>query len=428
MPPVSAVVIGAGQRGRFTYGSYARAHPERLRVVAVAEPVAERREAMAREHGVAGDAAFDDWRPLLDGPRRADVAFVATADMGHVDPALAAVARGYHVLLEKPIAPTPEDCLRVVEAAETADRVLQISHVLRYTAFYERIHEILSSGEIGRVLTIDMKERVAYWHLAHSYVRGKFRNTAIAAPIILAKCCHDLDIMTWLVGAAARRTASFGSLAHHRPDAAPAGAPGRCTDGCPAQASCPHDAVRFYADPDPRVARMWPWSDVSLDPSREARLRALAAGPYGRCVYRCDNDVPDHQVLAIEFENEVTGTFTLDGHASHELRTIQVGGSRGELRGALQQGWVEVCRHGELAPRRIELPGSAIGHYGGDVGLLDHFTDVVSRGAASEVRASGRVSLESHLIGFAAEQARREGRVVEMDAFRAEIGAAAAAA
>ncbi len=418
---VEAVLVGGGNRGRFTYGAYAKRHPDRLRIVALAEPVADRRVAVAAEHGLAGDRVVADWRGLLDRPALAPVAIIATGDTQHVEPALAALQNGYHVLLEKPIAPDPAECVRVVAAAEAAGRMLQIGHVLRYTAFYEKVHALVASGRLGEIVTIDMKEHVAHWHLAHSYVRGKFRNRRIAAPIILAKTCHDLDILAWLVGRPFRRVASFGQLTHFRHEAAPAFAPARCTDGCPAQEGCLHDAVRFYLGPDDALARIWPWADLGLDPTREGRRRALETGPYGVCVYRCDNDVPDHQVLALEFEGGITASFTVHGLATHERRTIRVSGTLGELRGVFQEGIVEVTRHGSLETERFPVEPSLDGHGGGDQGLLDHFTDVVARGAPGEVRASGRVSLDSHLLGFAAEQARLEGRVVEMDAFRASL-------
>jgi predicted dehydrogenase len=317
--------------------------------------------------------------------------------------------------------------VRLVAAAERAGRMLQIGHVLRYTSFYSLVHEIVSSGRLGRLIHLDMKEHVAYWHMTHSYVRGKFRSRALAAPIVLAKTCHDLDLLSWFVGCAPARVASFGSLTHFRLQQAPAGAPARCTDGCPVQETCVHDAVRFYVQPGEEIARHWPWADVSPDPSAQARRSALASGPYGRCVYRCDNDVPDHQVIAIEFENGVTAGFALHGLASVEQRTLRISGTRGELRGVLHDGVIEVSRHGELGVERHRLEGSVIDHFGGDVGLLDHFLDVVERGAAGEVRASGRVALESHLLGFAAEEARLSGRVVEMAAFRAAVEAEAKA-
>ena len=421
MAAVAAVVIGGGNRGRFTYGAYALAHPDRLRVVALAEPHDERRSAMAVEHGLAPGRALRDWQELLAQSPLAPVAIVATGDSLHVAPALAALARGYHVLLEKPIALDAADCIRVVEAAERAGRLLQIAHPLRYTAFYAKIHEIVSSGRLGDPLAFDLKEHVAHWHMAHSYVRGKFRKREIAAPLVLAKTCHDLDLLLWLAGRAPRRVASFGSLEHYRAERAPAGAPERCTDGCPVQAACPHDAERFYLAPDDALARLWPWADLGLDPSREARRRALESGPYGRCVYRCDNDVVDHQVLAIELEGGATASFTVHGLATHERRTVRVSGSRGELRGVLQEGLLEVTRHGSSETERHRIEGSVVGHFGGDDGLLDHFTARVARGVGEAVLTSGRSALDGHLLGFAAEEARRHGVVVDVPTFRAAV-------
>ncbi len=413
MRPVEAVLIGAGLRGRHVYGAYARAHPERLRIVAVADPVPERREELGRRHGLPAARIAADWRELLVGERLAEAAIVASGDTEHTAPALAALERGYHVLLEKPIAPTAEECIQIVDSAERHGRVLQIAHVLRYTSFYNKVAELLGEGRIGRLLTADLREHISHWHMAHSYVRGKFRNREVAAPILLAKSCHDLDLLAWLVGRPALRVASFGSLAHYRSESAPDGAPERCTDGCPVQESCPHDAVRFYLGPDEGLARGWPWSDLGPDPSREARRAALESGPYGRCVYRCDNDVPDHQTVAIEFEDGVLASFSLHGHATHETRTIRLSGSEGELRGVVRDGVIELSRHGELESERFELARGEAGHFGGDQGLLDHFTETLAAGEGS-VRTSGRVSLASHLLGFAAERAREEGRVIEL--------------
>jgi predicted dehydrogenase len=422
MAPVEAVLVGAGNRGRYVFGAFARRHPERLRMVAVAERDRERRAAFAEEHAISPERCYADWRELLARPALAPAAIVATADTLHVEPALEALARGYHVLLEKPIAPTPGECLRVVEAAEASGRLLQIGHVLRYTPFYERVQQILRSGALGELVTLDLKEHVAYWHFSHSYVRGKFRSRSIAAPLLLAKTCHDMDLLVWFADRLPARVASFGSRLHFRAEHAPAGAPERCSDACPVRPECPHDALRFYLDPGERVARMWPWTDLSADPSREARRRALEAGPYGRCVYRCDNDVVDHQVLIAEFEGGLTATFTVHGTASEEKRTIRASGTRGELRGVLHDGLIELTRHGQLGTERIETksPG-VLGHFGGDEGLVAHFVDVVGRNAQAESRTSGRVSLESHLLGFAAERARESGAVVDLPAFRREV-------
>jgi predicted dehydrogenase len=419
--PISVVLIGAGNRGRAVFGDYALRHPERMRIVALAEPREDRRRATAAEHGLAPERVFTDSRALFAARPEAQAAIVATGDTEHVEPALAALASGHHLLLEKPIAPDPADCLRVTEAAERAGRILQIGHVLRYTAFYARLHALVSEGRVGRVTMIDLREHVAYWHMAHSYVRGKFRKRPLAAPFILAKSCHDLDLLSWLADSPAARLSSFGSLGVYREALAPAGAPERCSAACPVQASCPWDAERFYLRADERKARHWPWSDLSPDPSRDARAAALATSDYGRCVFRCDNDVADHQVVAIEFENGLTATLGVHGTASEELRTVRVSGSVGELRGVLQHGVIQLSRHGSREREEIRIEASAAGHSGGDEGLLDHFCDAVARDAPDRVLASGRSALESHFMGFAAERARLERRVIDMPAYRAEI-------
>ncbi len=422
---VQAIVIGAGLRGRHTYGAWARANPDALRITALAEPDPGRRDALAGDLGLAREALSHDWKPLLDGPRRADAVIVATGDTEHVEPALAAIERGYHVLLEKPIAPDPADCIRVVEAAEQAGVILQVGHVLRHSAFYAAARRVVEEGRLGELVTLDLKEHVAHWHMTHSYVRGKFRNRAIAAPILLAKSCHDLDLLVWLAGAGPRRVSSFGSRTHYCAEAAPRGAPDRCTDGCPVQAHCVHDAVRFYVDPPDSLAALWPWADVSADPSREARRRALETGRYGRCVFRTDNDALDHQVAIVELEGGITATFTLHGLATQERRTLRISGSRGELRGVLHEGLLEVSRHGSLELDRMRIEGSELGHFGGDEGLVAHFVRCVERGAGEDTLTSGRIALESHLLGFAAEEARESGRVVDLAEWRSRVAGAA---
>ncbi|MGI9431534.1 MAG: Gfo/Idh/MocA family protein [Myxococcota bacterium] len=422
---VDAVLLGAGNRGRFTYGAWARKHPDELQITALAEPDPQRRAACQREHGIPDERVFADWRELAAGPQLASSMIIATSDTMHAEPAIRALESGYDVLLEKPIAPTPEECVAVVAAAERTGCLLQIGHVLRYTGFYEKVHELVASGVLGDLVTIDMKEHVAYWHMTHSFVRGKFRNREIAAPLVLAKTCHDLDLMVWLAGSAPQRVASLGSLQHFQPAGAPDGAPARCTDGCPVQAECPHDAERLYLGPSDEIARLWPWSDVSPDPSEQARRAALETGRYGRCVYHCDNDVVDHQVLAVEFDGGVTATFTVQGLASEERRTIRLTGTRGELRGVLHDGLIEVSRHGQFGTEQHPVePGSGlVGHFGGDERLVEHFAAAASGKGAESVRTSGQTSLSGHLLGFAAERARETLRVVELADFRREVGA-----
>lgn len=409
---MDVLLVGAGSRGRDTFGSYALRHPERMRVVAFAEPDETRREVFATAHRIPEARSFRDWRPLLEAGIPAPAAIVATGDALHTGPALAALRGGYHLLLEKPMALRLDECEAIVRAAEQTRRILQIGHVLRYTPFYRKIWELAVRDRVlGEIQTISMAEHVAHWHFTHSYVRGRWRSQQYAAPLILAKCCHDLDLMSWFVGRRCLRVASFGELAHYRPERAPKDAAARCSDACPAEPDCPHSAPRFYA----HGRSGWPWNDVSLTPTREARIEALATGPYGVCVYAGGNDQPDRQSVLLEFEGGIQGRFEVDGFAARPERSIRIQGTRGELRGRFEARELEVrdYQNGDAESHLVEAVPD--GHGGGDQGLLDHFTDVTRREARGEVLASGRAALESHRLGFAAELARREGRAVALE-------------
>lgn len=415
--------------------------------MAVAEPIAERREAFAAEHALGASVTHIDWRDLLARERPADVVVVATPDREHVGPTLAALERGCDVILEKPIAPTVAEVRAVAAAAERSGRAVIVAHVLRYTAFFSTLRRLLDAGRVGRLVTITHAEHIGYWHFAHSFVRGNWRNEAGSSPMILAKACHDLDLLRWLAGERCTAVASFGDLSEFRVDRAPAGAATRCWDGsrrCAAAGDCPFDAVRLYVDRTVEVTG-WPVSVISADTTREGRLDALANGPYGRCVYACDNDVADHQVIALEFANGVRATLTVNGLTADNTRTITLNGTRGEIRGRLDTGEIEVrsflpgqgvtasgdWNHDGLgraalrgdAREIIRAPGAEAsdGHGGGDDAML---ADVIERlraardgaTAADEARTSLAASVESHEMAFAAERSRRERRLIELPA------------
>jgi predicted dehydrogenase len=326
-----------------------------------------------------------------------------------------------------------------------------VAHVLRHTAFFTLLKRLLDEGRIGQVVTIAHAEHIGYWHFAHSFVRGNWRNDAGSSPMILAKACHDLDLLRWLAGDRCTAVASFGGLHEFRPEQAPPGALERCWDGerrCPAAAGCPFDAVRLYVDRTAAVTG-WPVSVITDDPSPAGRMAALASGPYGRCVYRCDNDVVDHQVTALEFANGVRATLTVNGLTADNTRTITVNGTRGEIRGRLDTGEIEIRRFlpdaerstllhppdawdrdalGRAAMRDDErelMNATAVpihdGHGGGDDGLL---SDLVARLRARRDGTAGTepsptslsTSIESHLMAFAAEESRRQRRMVELPA------------
>lgn len=424
--PVEAVLVGAGSRGFDPFGAYALEHPNELRYIAVAEPVAERRERFARLHRIDPTYRFSSPEELFARGQLAPALVNATGDRQHVAVSVPALRLGYHVLQEKPMATTPHDCVRIVQAAERAGRILQIGHVLRFAPFFVAVKEAIASGRIGEVMTVDHRENVAYWHMAHSFVRGKWRNAAKSSPMILAKCCHDMDFLRWVVDRPCVRVVSFGSLKHFRPDAVGPEVPARCTDGCPLADECVHYAPRFYMNLGPG----WPVSDLAIDqredPSPEERMEALRRGPYGRCVYRCDNDVVDHQVAILEFAGGVTATFTMHGFSAVPSRTMRYDGTRGTLLASEKPESLRAYYHLGDRQEEIRIRHVAGGHGGGDTGLIRAFLRAV-REDDTEVLTSARTSLESHLMCFAAERSRLEGRVVDMAEYTRQIEAEVAA-
>ncbi len=420
--PVEAVVIGAGNRGYEAYGRYALRHPEQIRFTAVAEPHEGRRERFAAAHGILPERQFASWEELYARGQLAEALLNCTLDRMHLESTLPALELGYEVLLEKPMANTLEGCVELVQAAEGRGGLLMICHVLRYTTFFSTLHRIVTSGRLGQIVTVEHRENVAHWHMAHSFVRGNWRNSRVESPMILAKCCHDMDLLFWNLGAV-QRLGSFGSLIHFRPENAPPGAPGRCTDGCPAADECPWYAPRFYL----REYTGWPVSVIAEDLSLEARRRALQTGPYGRCVYYCDNDVVDHQTVNLEFDSGVSGTLFMHGHSHEEGRTIRYDGTRATLRARFGYGIgdsIEIHDHltGRVEEPELSSGGMEVdlsGHGGGDAGLMAAFVQALRPEMGGiEGLTTSRQSLESHLMAFAAEDARVEGSIVSMNEFR----------
>jgi predicted dehydrogenase len=412
MKKVAAILIGAGERGANTYAQYAIDHPHELQFVAVAEPNTEKRERFKRKHGIAENRVFTGWEDILETAQLADVAIICTQDRMHYEPALKALALGYHVLLEKPMAITPQQCLTMNEYAKKYHKIFSICHVLRYTQFFSTIKQLLDEGRIGKPISIQHNENVAYWHHAHSYVRGNWRNSETSSPMILAKSCHDMDILLWLVDADCVRISSFGSLTHFKKENAPAGAPERCLDGCSFDYECPYHAAKIYLTENTG----WPASVISVDSSMEARIKALKEGPYGRCVYHCDNNVVDHQVVNIEFANETTATFTMCAFTNDNNRTIKLMGTKAEIRGSMEKNEIEITDFASGSKELIYLneKNTKNGHGGGDMGLIRDFVRLVQNEGVSEGLTSAQTALQSHLMAFAAEKSRLERRTIDL--------------
>ena len=414
-----AVLLGAGQRGRYVYGAYASRHQDRLRFVAVAEPDGQRRRLFAEEHDIPASRRFTDWPELLDA-EPARVCVITTPDRHHAAPAVAALERGLDVLVEKPVAHTLGESSLVLEAARRSSGSLTVGHVLRYTPFFSTLNRLVASGRLGRLITVEHREDVAYWHMAHSFVRGNWARAGASTPMIVQKCCHDFDILAWNLATASEgtrvtRMQSFGSLLHFRPEHAPPGATGRCTDPCPAASACPFDAARLYLDP---ARTGWPIHTITDDLTPEGRARALREGPYGRCVYTAGSDVVDHQTVAMETSSGTTAVLVMNGHSARQVRTARYHGTRGSVIATLgRYSSIEFTDHLGSATERIPVRTPGGGHGGGDTGLIEAFLDSLE--GATPSKTSTETWFESHLLAFGAEEARLSGETLDIDRLRA---------
>ncbi len=416
MRKISIALIGAGQRGE-NYSEYALRYPHEIQCVAVAEPNPVRRERYCNTYGIATEQRYTDWQALLAQPKMADAVLICTQDKYHFAPTMAALDAGYHVLLEKPMSPDPAECVAMGKRAAELQQHFLICHVLRYTNFFRTIKQVLDDGEIGHLISIQHNENVAFWHYAHSYVRGNWRNSKESSPMILAKSCHDMDILLWLAGADCRQLSSFGSLTHFRSENAPPGAPTRCLDGCPVADECAYYAPAFYLT----GTTGWPASTISDDTSTEGLLQALQSGPYGRCVYHCDNNVVDHQVVTIEFVNGVTAAFTMCAFTNDVSRTIKLMGTKGEIRGIIdaQKNELEITNFIQGTRKTVYTPNKSgsQGHGGGDFGVMHDFVRLLQQGDKQRGRTSAAISVQSHLMAFAAEESRLSKKVILLDEF-----------
>lgn len=416
MKQVTFAVCGFGIRGMEAYSSYQKTHPDEMRITAVADPDPAKREIAQRVYGVPAAQCFSSAQELLAQPRLADVMIIATQDRQHVRQAIPAMEKGYHLLLEKPISPSLSECIALREKAHETGRAVIVCHVLRYTQFYGAIKRLLQEGAVGRIESVQAAENVAYWHYAHSYVRGNWRRCEDSSPMVLAKSCHDMDILRWLIDAPCLRVSSYGSLDWFKKENAPEGCAERCLDGCGIKSTCPYDAEKIYLHNDKSGYdsgnREWPLTVLCTDPTPEKLMAALRSGPYGRCVYHCDNDVVDHQVVNMEFDGGVTATFTMSAFTARCYRTIKIMGSMGELEGDLDTNTLVLRQFGQ-PDRSIALDpilDRFAGHGGGDEKMMAYVCSLFSGGTPKQqALTSVDVSVESHIMSLAAEASRLAG-------------------
>ena len=399
-----------------TYAQCQKRFPDRMKIVAAADINEDRLAMMREQFGLSEEQCYNSAEEMLDQGRLADAMIIATTDQMHYAEAMSALEKGYHLLLEKPISPTEKECRDIVALAKKRKRHVIVCHVLRYTVFYQKIKELIDAGTIGDIVSVQAIEKVGYWHQGHSFVRGNWRNSDLSSPMILQKCCHDMDIILWLTGKHCRQVSSFGSLTHFTAQNAPKGAPMYCNEGCPAADHCPYNAVRYYMDQLKSGEKGWPLTSLTTVLTEENVLRALKDGPFGRCIYRCDNNVVDHQVVNLLLEDGATVNFTMCAFTKACARHIRLMGTKGEIYGDLQNNTIQIFPFmGEDECIDVsKLTDDFTGHSGGDPRMVDMFLNLIAGENCDETTLSSvDMSLESHLVAFAAERSRLNGGQIQ---------------
>lgn len=423
MRQFKVILIGAGNRG-MRYAEHMKDMPEEFQIVGVAEPIKGRRESVKKMFGLSEDDCYESWVDILKKPKFADIAVITTMDHMHYQPALQAIDLGYNLLLEKPVAQTEQECIDIALAAKRKGVEVLVCHVLRYTPFYRTVKKIVMDGVIGDVVSVMAAEAVGHIHQSHSYVRGDWKQEEVSTPMLLAKCCHDLDIIQWLVDKPCKKVSSFGSLTHFVPQNAPKGAPQRCMEGnCPAEENCPYSCRKVYLE-----AHGKDWMRVaaargiskSFVPSDEEVKEGLRTTNFGACVYYANNNVVDHQVVNMEFDGGVTASLTMNAF-NEGGRYIRIFGTKGELYANASDTEITIYPFNTREKYTVSVEKTeesiAGGHGGGDSGIVRELYDYFSGNYSGYCAADIDTSIKNHLIGFAAEKARRNGTVENVEEF-----------
>ncbi|MCC7465974.1 MAG: Gfo/Idh/MocA family oxidoreductase [Saprospiraceae bacterium] len=403
--PITVVTIGAGNRGN-VYGNYALSHPDEMDIVGVAEPVQVRNDRYTQKHNIQAENRFDTWERVFEKPKFADAVLITTPDNLHYGPCMAALKAGYDVLLEKPISPSEKECRDILNLAKKTGRIVAVCHVLRYAPYFEKLRELMHNGSIGDIVSVQHMEPIEHIHMSHSYVRGNWHDRNATTPIILAKSCHDLDILRWLINKPCKKIVAMGGIRWFRKENAPAGSTPRCMDGCAAESTCPYSAMKIYYR-----QRGWLYVfDMPDDKSKHGEyiLEKLRTTNYGRCVYHMDNNQEDHYVSTMEFEGGVTAAFSMEAFTSYAGRRTRVMGSMGDIVGDMDTFTVTDFRTGKST---VYDNTSGDGHGGGDWRLVRNWLQAVSQRKPELLTSTIDASIESHIMGFMAEKSRKTGKV-----------------
>ena len=404
--PVSIVAIGAGNRTN-KYLEYVKQHPDRVRLVGVVELNDIRRQSVAERFGLEPSQCYADYHDFFRNPVQTDAVMVCTPENMHFEPTMLAIEAGYHVLLEKPIAQTLEECQAIGEAARKKGVLVSVCHVLRYHPYFMKVKELVDSGELGHIISINHRTSVGVDRAAHGFVRGIWRSERLSNPMLMSKCCHDIDFLLWLTKTPCRKLTSFGSLRWFKAKNAPEGSAERCID-CGVESHCPFSAVDLYQVRRDWIANFDVPEGKTIDDVIEDQLRE---GLYGRCVYHCDNDVVDHQIVSMEMESEVTINFSMDIFTLKDCRETHISLTEGEIDGDENRLRVRRFRGAEETVYDFSGLAHQPFHAGADLAIIADFIDAIRTGRRDLVTSIDR-SVESHRICFEAERSRKEQRTI----------------
>ncbi|HEV8080094.1 MAG TPA: Gfo/Idh/MocA family oxidoreductase [Chitinophagaceae bacterium] len=413
--PVTAITLGAGNRG-MVYGGFAAENSTELKIVGVAEPIKFRNDRYAKIHKIPDENRFVTWEHVFQRPKFADAIIISTPDRLHYGPCMKALSMGYDILLEKPIAPTEKECREILALSKKTGRIVAVCHVLRYAPYFVKMKELIAKGAVGEVISVQHLEPIEHTHMAHSYVRGNWHNSKETTPIILAKSCHDLDIIKWVLNKPSRQIVAMGDLKWFKKENAPAGSTNRCTDGCKIERECPYSAIRAYYDKRERTSVF----DLPEDKSKHAEviMNKLKTTNYGRCVYRMDNDQPDHYITNIRFDENVTASFSMEAFTSYAGRRTRIMGAMGDMVGDMTELVINDFRTGKetkLVPKAKDVDGyKNSGHGGGDWLLARDFVQAVAQQNSKLLTSTIDESIESHIMGFMAEESRKKEKIMQI--------------
>ncbi len=404
---ITAITCGAGNRGN-VYGSFALQYPDQLDIIGVAEPITIRNERYAIKHNIATENRFTTWEDVFKKPKFADAIIISTPDNLHYGPCIKALEMGYDILLEKPISPSEKECRNILALAKKTGRIVAVCHVLRYAPYFVKLKEVIQSGVLGEVISIQHMEPIEHIHMSHSYVRGNWHNSKKTTPIILAKSCHDLDILRWLVNKPCTHIQAFGSLQWFTSKNAPQGSTLRCTDGCTVEATCPYSALDIYYRKRQRNYVF----DLPEDKNEQAAyvLQQLKTTNYGRCVYKMENDQPDHYTCNILFEGGLTASFSMEAFTSYEGRRTRIMGSLGDIVGDMSTFTFTDF----LSNKKTVWAQDTDSHGGGDWRLVTDWLHAISERNPALLTSTIDASIESHVMGFMAEESRKIKQVQQV--------------